>query len=51
MDELVILTETRKEAFARNAKLQLWAKDLYDKKKVARKFEPEDLILMWNARI
>ena len=51
MDELVGLNKTRKQAFAKNIKLQLYTKNLYDKKVVAKKFEPNDLVLMWNARI
>ena len=51
MDELVGLIETKKETSIRNAKLQLQAKNLYDKKEMERKFDHEDLILMWNARI
>lgn len=51
MDELVGLIETRKEASAKNVKLQFQANLLYDRKVVARKFELEDLVLMWNSRI
>ena len=51
MDELVGLTETRREASLRNQKLQLQVKTLYDKRTVSRKFENGDLVLMWNARI
>lgn len=51
MDELVGLTEIRKDGFSRKIKLQLQKKHLYDKKIVARKFELDNLFLMWNARI
>ena len=51
LDELVGLTETRKEASIRNRKLQLQVKALYDKRIVSKKFESGDLVLMWNARI
>ena len=51
IDELAGLVETRKEASARNMKLQLQSKHLYDRKTMIRKFHPEDLVLMWNARL
>ncbi len=51
IDELVGLNEITKEASTKNEKLQLQENHLYDKKVVARQFELEDLILMWNARI
>lgn len=51
MDELVGLTEARKEASIRNQKLQLQFKTLYDKRTVSKKFENGDLVLMWNARL
>ena len=38
LDELVGLTETRKEASLRNQKLQLQLKALYDKRTVSKKF-------------
>ena len=50
IDELARLVETRKEASTRNMKLQLQTKHLYDRT-VIRKFQPEDLVLMWNARL
>ena len=51
LDELVGLAETRREASLKNQKLQLQVKTLYDKRIVSKKFEFEDLVLMWNARI
>ncbi len=51
MDEFVGLIETKKEDSSTNVKQKLQAKYLYDRKVVARKFEPEDLVLMWNERI
>lgn len=51
MDELVGLTKTKKEASARNVKLQFQANLLYDWKEMERKFEPKDIVLMGNARI
>ena len=51
LDELVGLTETRKEASIRNQKLQLKVKALYDKRTMNKKFENGDLVLMWNVRI
>ena len=51
MDELVGLTKTRKEASTKNAKLQLHVKLLYDRKTMVKNFGPEDLVLIWNARI
>lgn len=45
MDELVGLIETRKEAFAKNVKLWLQAKIMYDKRVVTKKFELDDLVL------
>lgn len=51
MDELVGLTETRREASLKNQKLQLQVKTLYDKRTVSRKFEDGDLVLIWTARI
>ena len=51
MDELVGLYEQRKDATIKNAKLQHQMKYLYDKKAIDRKFEPDDMVLMWNARL
>lgn len=51
MEDLIRLDETRRESVARNAKLQLQVKNLYDKKTVDRKFEPSDLVLVWNAKL
>lgn len=51
LDELVGLAETRKEAYIGNQKLQLQVKTLYDKRTLSKKFELEDLVLVWNARI
>ena len=51
LDELVGLVETRREASLKNQKLQLQVKTLYDRRIVSKKFEPEDFVLMWNARI
>ena len=51
MNELVGLTEARREASLRNQKLQLQVKTLYDKRTVNKKFENGDLVLMWNSRI
>ena len=51
MDELVELYEQRKDATIKNAKLQHQMKYLYDKKAIDRKFEPDDMVLMWNARL
>ena len=51
VDELARLAETRKEASIRNMKLQLQTKHLYDRRTVIRKFQPKDLVLMWNARL
>ena len=51
LDELLGLTETRKEASIINQKLQLQVKALYDKRIVSKKFEDGDLVLMWNVRL
>ena len=51
LDELVGLTETRKEASIRNQRLQLQVKALYDRRTVSKKFESGDLVLMWNTRL
>ena len=51
MDELVGLYEQRKNAAIKNAKLQHQMKYLYDKKIVNRKFNPDDMVLIWNARL
>ena len=51
MDELVGLYEHRRNVAMKNAKLQHHMKYLYDKKVVDRKFEPDDMVLMWNARL
>ena len=51
MDELVGLSEHRRDATANNCKLQMQMKYLYDKKAIDRKFEPNDMVLMWNARL
>ena len=51
IDELAGLVETRKEASVRSMKLQLQTKNLYDRRTVIKKFQPEDLVLMWNARL
>ena len=51
LDEMVGLIETGKEASCRNQKFQLQVKTLYDRTKVSKKFELEDLGLMWNAKI
>ena len=50
IDEFVGLAETRKEASTRNQRLQLQMKHLYDKKTVSKKFQANDLVLLWNAR-
>lgn len=47
--DLIKLDETRRESTSRNANMQLQVKNLYDKKFVERKFEPNDLVLLWNA--
>ena len=49
MDELVGLYEQRRNVAVKNAKLQHQIEYLYDKKVVDRKFEPDDIVLMWNA--
>ena len=51
IDELARLVETRKEASIRNMKLQLQKKHLYDRRTIIKKFQPEDLVLVWNARL
>ena len=51
MDELVGLHEHRKDATIKNAKLQHKMKYLYDKEVVDRKFELDDVVLMWNSRL
>ena len=51
IDELVGPTKIRKEASTKNTKLKLQEKYFYDKKEIFKKFEPEDIILMWNDRI
>lgn len=49
--DLIKLDETRRESTSRNAKMQLQVKNLYDKKVVERRFELDDLALLWNARL
>ena len=51
LDELVGLTEIRKEALIKNQKLQFQIKTLYDRRKITKKFQNGDLVLMWNAKI
>ena len=51
LDELVGLTETRKEASIKNQKLQLQVKTLYDRRTISKKIQNGDLVLMCNARI
>lgn len=51
MNELVGLDEKRKDASVKNAKLQLQMKHLFDRKIVERKFQVDELVLMWNAQV
>lgn len=51
LNELVGLTERRKEASIKNQKFQVQVKTLFNKNMVSRKFENRDLVLMWNAII
>ena len=51
MDELVGLNEHRRNVAARNAKLQMQMKYLYDKKAIDRKFDLDEMTLTWNARM
>ena len=51
MDELIGFYEQRKNVVVKNAKLQHQMKYLYDKKEIDKKFEPDDMVLMWNARL
>ncbi len=51
MDELVGLTGTRRKVSLKNQKLQLQVKTLNNKRKVSKKFESGNLVLMWNASI
>lgn len=51
IEDLIRLDETRRESASKNAKLQLQVKNLYDKKTVERRFEPDDLVLIWNVRL
>ena len=51
MNELVGLNEHRRDASTKNTKLQLQMKHVFDKKAVERKFEVDETVLMWNARI
>lgn len=51
MDDILQLEQTKREASTRNTKLQLQIKNLYDKKVLSRKFDLEDLVLLWNSRM
>lgn len=50
MNDILQLDETRREALTKNAKLWVQMKYLYDKKEVERKFDLEDLVLLWNCK-
>ena len=50
MNDILQLDETRRDASIKNDKLQVQVKPLYDKKELERKFELEDLVLLWKAR-
>lgn len=51
VDALIELDETRREAHARNAKLKMQVKNLYDRRAIVRSFQVNYLVLMWNARL
>lgn len=50
MEHLAELDEIKRMAQKKNVKLQSQMKYLFDKKAKDRKFEVNDLVLMWNAR-
>lgn len=50
MDDILQLDETRRDASAQNAKLQAQMKYLYDRKASERKFQLEEMVLLWNTR-
>ncbi|XP_059068440.1 uncharacterized protein LOC131858959 [Cryptomeria japonica] len=50
MEILAELDESREDAHRKNLKLQQKSKYLFDKKASERKFEINDLVLLWNAR-
>ncbi|XP_057825950.2 uncharacterized protein LOC131037778 [Cryptomeria japonica] len=50
MDMLAELDESREDAHKKNLKLQQKSKYLFDKKTSERKFEINNLVLLWNAR-
>jgi len=50
LEHLAELDETRRLAQRQNVKLQSQVKYLFDKKAKDRKFEIDDLVLMWNSR-
>ena len=51
MNDLVGLNEYRRDASTKNVRLQSQVKYLYHKKVLDRKFELDEMVLMWNARI
>ena len=51
MDDILQLDETRRNAPVQNAKLQTQMKYIYDRKASERKFQLEEMVLLWNVRI
>ncbi|XP_057827312.2 uncharacterized protein LOC131038778 [Cryptomeria japonica] len=50
MEQLAELDEAKNDAHKRNLKMQQRSKYLFDKKASERKFEANELVLLWNAR-
>jgi hypothetical protein len=50
MEDIMQLDETRRDTSANNMKLQTKVKHLYDKRETERHFQPDDMVLCWNAR-
>lgn len=51
VEALIELDETRREAHAKNVKLQMQVKNLYDKIATPINFQVDDLVHMWNVRL
>lgn len=50
MEDIMQLDETRRNASVNNVKLQTKVKHLYDRRATERNFQPDDMVLCWNAR-